>query len=296
MFSATPGKKLRDLFASKNTVLSMCQAPNALHARIMESAGIKAFFVGGGKAAGNYTGYPNTSVATMTELVMIGGYVARAINAPVLLDGDAGPGSLSALEKMVEDCIRAGLAGVRFEDQPSGKKRQAEGKIDLITREEAVARFRVAVEVRDRLDPTFVIGAKTYAREANNGGVKEGIERLNLYREAGCDTVHYQSPHTVEEVRQVRAAVKGVLAVILGPQMSLELHREIGVNIAWFTAEFDDAAQVACLELCEAFKKDGVAGLERFQKEHAETLAKLKKLDPLGSKREKELEEKYFGR
>lgn len=293
MSATSPGRKLRDLFARSGVVLSMCQAPNALHARIMESAGIEAFFVGGGKAVGNYTAYPNTSVATMSELVMIGGYFARAISAPVLLDGDAGPGSLSALEKMVEDCIRAGLAGVRFEDQPSGKKRR-DGRIDLISREEAVARFRVASQIRDRIDPSFVIAAKTYARDADGGGLAEGIDRLNLYREAGCDSVHFQGPHSMEEAKQVRSGVKGVLALVHGPRMSLEQHREMGIDIAWFTDEFDNAAQVACLEIAEAFRKHGTAGLLQFEKDHAESLEKLARLDPLSARREKELEQKYL--
>ncbi len=52
-----PGQRLRALFARKNQVLSIFGVPNALHAKIMQAAGIEALFVGGARAVGNYTGF-----------------------------------------------------------------------------------------------------------------------------------------------------------------------------------------------------------------------------------------------
>src|SRR5688572_12343417 len=162
------GRELRDLFARKGKVLSVFGIPNALHAKVMDAAGIECGFVGGAGTTGNYTGFSNTSMASMTELVQIGGYIARSVSFPIILDGDTGPGSLTAIERLVEDCIRAGIACLRFEDQRPGMKHQGKGQIEVIPRELAVARYRVAAETRDRLDPDFVVAAKTYAAEANN--------------------------------------------------------------------------------------------------------------------------------
>ena len=288
------GRKLRELFARKGKVLSVFGIPNALHARVMEAAGIECGFVGGAGTTGNYTGFSNTSMATMTELVQIGGYIARSVSFPVILDGDTGPGSLTAIERLVEDCIRAGIACLRFEDQRPGMKHQRHRQIEVIPRDLAVARYRVAVEARDRLDPDFVIGAKTYAAEANNGGFQEAIDRLNLYREAGCDTVHFQAAHTVEEVREVRAKVHGVLAIVGGPAMSLPLHEDIGLDIAWFTSELSTILQVASWEYLNAFQKHGTAAWDRFAIEHAEALADVRRLDLLGARRQDELEAKFL--
>ena len=289
------GQQLRELFARKNAVTSIFGAPSALHARIMEHCGIEALFVGGARTAGNYTGFSNTSMASMTELTQFAGYIARAVNIPVLTDIDTGPGSLTALERTVEDCIRAGMAGIRMEDQPAGRKRQSAGYIEVVPREEAVARFKVCCAVRDRLDPTFVIGAKTYARKANNGGLQEGIDRLNLYHDIGVDTVHFQSAQSIDEIREVRSKAKGVLAFVQAvEQPSLQQHIELGIEIAWFTSDVDEATRVATYELCQAFRQDGVAGIQRIEREHAEARAALAKLDPLSPKREAELERLYW--
>jgi methylisocitrate lyase len=290
------GRKLRDLFARKDTVLSVFGVPNALHAMVMEAAGVECGFVGGAGTAGNYTGFSNTSIATMTELVQIGGYIARSVSFPVILDGDTGPGSLTAIERLVEDCIRAGIACLRFEDQPAGMKHQGQGQIELISREDAVARYRVACAARDRLDPDFVIGAKTYARNAGGGGLQEGIDRLNLYRDAGCDTIHFQSPHSIDEVRKIRAEVPGVIAVIQAPPMTLQQHREIGVDIAWFTGELSTLLQVASWEYLNAFQKEGTAAWDRFLVDHAEALKEVRALDLLGAKRQDELEREFLRR
>jgi 2-methylisocitrate lyase-like PEP mutase family enzyme len=289
------GQQLRDLFARKNNVTSIFGAPSALHARIMEHCGIEALFVGGARTAGNYTGFSNTSMASMTELTQFAGYISRAVTIPVLVDVDTGPGSLTALERTVEDCIRAGMAGIRMEDQPAGRKRQSLGYIEVVPREEAVARFKLCCAVRDRLDPSFVIGAKTYARKANGGGLQEGIDRLNLYHDIGVDTVHFQSAQSMDEIREVRRKVTGTLAFVqAAEQPSLEQHVELGIEIAWFTSDVDEATRVATYELCRAFKKDGVAGMQRIEQEQAGTRAALARLDPLGPAREAELERLYW--
>jgi 2-methylisocitrate lyase-like PEP mutase family enzyme len=289
------GRKLRELFARKGKVLSVFGIPNALHAKVMDAAGIECGFVGGAGTAGNYTGFSNTSMTTMTELVQIGGYIARSVSFPIILDGDTGPGSLTAIERLVEDCIRAGIACLRFEDQRPGMKHQGQGQIEVIPRDLAVARYRVAAAARDRLDPDFVIGAKTYARNANGGGLQEGIDRLNLYREAGCDTVHFQSAHSIDEVREIRAKVEGVIACVQAPPMSLELHEEIGLDIAWFTSELSTLLQVASWEYLNTFQKVGTAAWDRFVAEHGEALAEVRRLDLLGAQRQDELEAEFLG-
>ena len=43
---------------------------------------------------------------------------------PVIMDGDTGHGGIMAVRRMVRECIRAGIAGVRIDDQPiEGKRR-----------------------------------------------------------------------------------------------------------------------------------------------------------------------------
>ena len=290
-----PGKRLRELFARKRA-LPILGVPNALHAMIVEAAGFEAGFVGAAGTVGNYTGFSNTSVASMTELVGIGGYIARSVSFPIVLDGDTGPGSLTALQRMVEDCIRAGIACVRFEDQPAGRKRQAAGKIEIVPREEAVVRLRAAIEVRDRLAPDFVIAAKTYARDATGGGLAEGIDRLNLYRDAGVDFLNFMSPHSLDEIGEVRRRVSGVLAIVGGPRLTLKQTDDLGISAAWFTGELDKVLQLASWEFLKAFRADDAAAWETVARDHAVGLAELETLGLLSERRLQELEERLMDR
>jgi 2-methylisocitrate lyase-like PEP mutase family enzyme len=66
----------------------------------------------------------------------------------------------------------------------------------------------------------------------------ELLYRLKSYEDAGLDWVQFESPHSVEEVRQARAAVKGNFSVMRGklPQfLTLDEHRQLGLTAAWWT-------------------------------------------------------------
>src|SRR4030095_12231372 len=160
--------------------------------------------------------------------------------------GDPGRGGAPAVRRLVHDCIRAGLAGVRIDDQPIEAKRATQTPgIEVVSRggagerEAAVDRYRAAVSARDELDPDFVIMAQCYARDAVNGGMQELLERLNAYWTlGGVDWVQFESPHAVDEIRQARAAVTGTLSVMQGKlprPLTLAEHFALGLRIAWYT-------------------------------------------------------------
>jgi 2-methylisocitrate lyase-like PEP mutase family enzyme len=81
--------------------------------------------------------------------------------------------------------------------------------------------------------------AQCYARDAENGGMAELLTRLQVYEtEAGVDWVQFESPHSVDEVKQARAAVKGTFSAMRGKlpkTLTMEEHAEIGLNAAWYT-------------------------------------------------------------
>ena len=69
--------------------------------------------------------------ATLNECVQIAGWIARSVRFPVILDGDTGHGGIIAVRRMIEDCIREGIAGVRIDDQPIEGKRGAGAWVDF---------------------------------------------------------------------------------------------------------------------------------------------------------------------
>ena len=77
----------------------------------------------------------------------------------------------------------------------------------MVSREEMVAKIKAAVAAR--ADPNFVIMGRTDAMKTD--GFAEGVERANLFFEAGADMVMI-FPNTVEEARQVPREIKGLLA------------------------------------------------------------------------------------
>ena len=110
------------------------------------------------------------------------------------------------------------LPGVRIDDQPiEGKRRTQSAGISVVPIEQAIARYRAAVDMKNEIDPNFVVMAQCYARDADNSDFDDTLRRLKAYKEdAGVDWVQLESPHSVEEIKQARAAVMGPFSFMKG--------------------------------------------------------------------------------
>ena len=277
MNQPSAGARLRALLARPNTVLAVLGTPSASVAKIMEEAGVEAAFVGTSITGGHYTGLPDTGLLSATECLLFATYIARAVQFPLILDGDTGHGGPPAVRRLVHECIRAGLGGIRLDDQEIEAKRstQMEG-IEIVSREHAVTRYRAAVEARDELDPGFVVMAQCYARDAVGGGLEECIARLRLYEtEAGVDWVQFESPHSLDEIRQVRAAVKGTLSAMRGKlprTLTLAEHAELGLNAAWYTFLPNTVLQASMRSFMRDYAARGMQAWFDFEAAHADDL------------------------
>src|SRR3954469_17589560 len=179
-----PTTRLRQLINRTDRVLSVLHPPNAACARIMEKAGCEVGFVGTGGVVGAYTGLADVGALTMLECVTVAGWIAQAVKFPVIMDGDTGAGGTMAVRRMVRECIRAGVAGVRIDDQPiEGKRRTQDAGLTVVPIEQAIARYRAAVDMKNELDPDFVVMAQCYARDASNSSLADCLDRLQSYRE-----------------------------------------------------------------------------------------------------------------
>jgi 2-methylisocitrate lyase-like PEP mutase family enzyme len=141
--------RLQDLIHRRDKVLTVLHPPTAAHARIMEMAGCEALFVGTGGVVGAYTGLADVGTATMTECITIAGWIADSVSIPVIMDGDTGHGGIMAVRRMVRECIRAGIAGIRIDDQPiEGKRKTQSAGIEVVPLDQAIARYRAAVDMK----------------------------------------------------------------------------------------------------------------------------------------------------
>jgi 2-methylisocitrate lyase-like PEP mutase family enzyme len=266
--------RLRQLLQRRGRVLTLMHPPSARLARLMEAAGTEAGFVGTNGVVSAYTGLAEPS---MMECVTVAGWIARSVSFPIIMDGDTGHGGPGAVRHMVEECIRAGIAGVRIEDLP------VEGNThEVIPLELAIARYRAAVDARDRLDPDFVIMAHTFARNTPNGGLEACLHRLGAYeQEAGVDWVQFGSPHSIDEIKLGRAATTGpysFISLLDTPSkgarrtryLTLEEHLALGVTIATFPEWPHSVTATALWDFMTDYQQRGVAAWTAFESEHRE--------------------------
>ena len=301
MTANSPSARLQELIHRWNKVLAMLHPPTAAHARIMERAGCEALFVGTGGVVGAYTGLADVGTATLSECVEIAGWIADSVSIPVIMDGDTGHGGIMAVRRMVRECIRRGIAGVRIDDQPiEGKRKTQDAGVEVVPLDLAIARYRAAVDMKNGLDPDFVVMAQCYARDAANGGFEDALLRLKAYREqAGVDWVQLESPHSVEEIKAARAAVEGPFSFMkgkLGRYLGLDEHLALGVTIAWYPGFTHHVTWAALWDFMTAFQERGVGAWDEFVASREDRPYPHPEMPPDGEGADKQrmLEERYL--
>src|SRR5690349_21074817 len=261
--------RLQQLIHRRDKVLAVLHPPTAAHARIMERAGCEALFVGTGGVVGAYTGLADVGTATLSECVEIAGWIADSVSIPVIMDGDTGHGGIMAVRRMVRECSRAGIAGIRIDDQPiEGKRKTQSAGVEVVPLEQAIVRYRAAVDMKNELDPNFVVMAQCYARDAAGGTLDDTIARMKAYRgQAGVDWVQFESPHSVDEIRAARAAVEGPFSFMrgkLGRYLDLDEHLALGVTIAWYPGFSHAVTWAALWDFMTGFQSGGVKAWDAF--------------------------------
>ena len=294
-------KRLQELIHRKGKVLAILHTPTAQTARVMQEAGCEAAFVGTSGVVGNYTGMSDVGTATMTECVQIAGWIANSVDFPIIIDGDTGHGGIMAVRRLVRESIHAGIAGIRIDDQPiEGKRKTQTAGMEVVPIEQAIARYRAAVDMKNELDPNFVVMAQCYARDAANSNLDDTLARLKAYREvAGVDWVQLESPHSPDEIKLARAAVSCPLSFMkgkLGRYLSLEEHLALGVTIAWYPGFTHHVLWAAMWDFMQDFNARGIAAWEDFVASRKDKPYPRPDVGPEGEGAEKQrmLEEKYF--
>ncbi len=179
-----PGKTLRDLL-SRGTVMAP-GAFNALIARAIAKAGFQACYISGGATA-NVAGYPDIGLITLTEMTRTIREITDACQLPTIVDADTGYGEVECVIRTVIEYERAGAAALHIEDQVFPKRcGHLDGK-QLIPAEDMAE--KIAAAAQHRLSKDFLIIARTDARSVPGAGMKDAINRANLYRKAGADMI-----------------------------------------------------------------------------------------------------------
>src|SRR5213596_4381913 len=157
---------LRELIA-KGAVM-MPGVPNAAMARQVERAGFDAVYISGAGMANATAGVPDIGLLTMTEVVRLAGYVARAVKIPAIVDADTGFGGSENVARTIRELEAAGLAGCHIEDQQFPKRCGHLSGKSLVDVEEMTGKIKAAVAARH--DPDFMIIARKDARAVEDFG------------------------------------------------------------------------------------------------------------------------------
>ncbi|MBI2879297.1 MAG: isocitrate lyase/PEP mutase family protein, partial [Candidatus Rokubacteria bacterium] len=165
----TQARRFRELLAREPYVFTS-GVYSPLDAQIAERAGLKAVYMSG-YSVSMLHGWPDMGFLTMTEVTRMASHIAGAVEVPVIADADDGYGSALNTLRTVQEFVKTGVAGIHLEDQQYPKRCGHIAGKTILPFDEAVGKFRAAVDERDRLDPDLVLIARTDALAI------EGLER-----------------------------------------------------------------------------------------------------------------------
>src|SRR2546428_14064819 len=98
-------------------------------------------------------GWPDMGFLSQTEVTRIASMVASAVSIPIIADADDGYGNALSTIRTVQEYVKPGVAGIHIEDQRFPKRCGHIAGKTAVSLEEAVGKYRAAVDPRDRARP-----------------------------------------------------------------------------------------------------------------------------------------------
>jgi 2-methylisocitrate lyase-like PEP mutase family enzyme len=239
------------------------------HAQLAEAAGFRLFGISGSQAAAHIMGMPDAGLMTLTEVVDNIRRVCQSVTIPVIADCETGFGNVVNTSRAVHDFIAAGAAGFFLEDQSFPKRCGFTKGVEVIPIPEAVAKYRAACAMRDRLDPDVVVIARTDARAAVGGSVDEVLRRCEAYLEAGADMLMVMALQDRAEMRRVLEAFPGADIYINASSVRPALtHAEYQASgVATYNVSISKVAQIMMQRFLAQYRERGADAFNEFMAE-----------------------------
>lgn len=222
--------RLRELVASGRTI-AVPGATDALSARLIESHGFEAVYIGSYATAASRFGLPDTGLLSLEELAAQAHTIVNAVRIPVIADAEGGFNDPANMWRTVQAFEQAGVAAIHLEDH-SGTGKHTELPQTLRPPEAAAARIRAAVEARE--DPNFLIAARSDAHWIA-GDFEDTVRRLEAYAGAGADLV-FPTLVTAAQLAEVRRRVAKPVMIVDMPGGTLAEEERAGASIVLYYA------------------------------------------------------------
>ena len=251
------GQAFRAAVAAESP-LQVMGAITAYAGLMARRTGYKALYLSGGGVAANSLGMPDLGISTMEDVLVDARRIVDATGLPLLVDIDTGWGGAFNIARTIRNFERIGVAAVHMEDQVGQKRCGHRPGKEVVSTGEMVDRIKAAVDART--DDGFVVMARTDA--AASEGLEAAVERAVAYVEAGADMVFPEAMLSLDDYRQVKAAVRVPILANLTefgstPFFTTDELRDAGVDIALYCCGAYRAMNKAALHFYETVRRDG---------------------------------------
>jgi len=261
-------KKFREIL-NRNTLTVMPGGFSPLYARAAQAIGFECFFVAGSQMSAYLLGVPDTGIIGLRDIVDHARHVAGRTDIPIFLDTDTGFGNAVNVHYTVQECVRAGVAGLQIEDQEAPKKSGISAGRRCIPVDEAVGKYRAAVAARDQLDPEFVICARCDLLGAEGSSFEDAVERCKIYvKDGGVDLIWLNTIETVEQVKIACAEIPAPVLTIWAGKPPAPTHEEferLGLRIALYPVVAASAGLQASWQVLNDLQQRGSVALDDWR-------------------------------
>lgn len=233
---------------------------DGLSALVADKMGFGALYMTGYGTSASLLARPDSGYLTATHMGDRVRTLCSAISSPLIADADTGFGGVINVEAAVQDYEHGGASGIQLEDQVFPKRCGHTKNREVIARDDAVLKIRMAAQARQSKD--FLIVARTDAYASH--GLDECFARGDAFVEAGADILFIESPAKEDELRAIGERYKGsawlVANMVEGgttPILSNDVLQELGFGMAIYPVTGLSAAAAALTGMYAGLKERG---------------------------------------
>lgn len=252
------GLKLRQRLAT-GKILTLPGVFDALSARAAEKVGFDGVIMGGYAVAASRLGQPDVGYMSMTEMTDALRTISRAVEIPVIADGDTGYGNALSAQRTLREYELAGAAGILIEDQVWPKRCGHMAGKQVIEAEEHAKKLRAAAD--GKLNPDTLLIARTDSRSVL--GLEAAIQRGKLYMDSGADALFIEAPQNAQELETIAKAFPDTILIanmVEGgrtPNLTTQQLEDMGFNIVFYPCSLIYTVTKAMTEVLSSLKEHG---------------------------------------
>ena len=271
----SPRSELRAMLSRGETIVAP-GAYDALGARVIRDLGFSAVYTGGYMSGAHLA--VTEPLMTMTEQIEVAARVARSVDLPVIVDGNAGYGDPLHTMRAVRAYENAGLAGMHIEDQVYPKRASYHKGLEHVTpMDEFIEKMRYALKAR-RDEDFLIIGRTDAFSDAAEGSMEEAVRRGLALKEIGVDVIMPRGVRAREDLARFQDGVRDIPLLVIASrdEISVKEYEDLGYQIIIYATTPAIVTAHALLQVYKNLKETGLTGMSA--KEVAEKGSKVEEL------------------